>query len=89
MAAITPNSVHEDNLGSLRLIRAVFSTTTIADLDTWASGVSGIVDHWFSGQNDPTTQASAGVHVSNSSGTFTFHPGENAATGTLFILARS
>jgi hypothetical protein len=85
MAAITPNNVRRENEGSTNLIIAEFAAQTINDTDTWASGITGIKRWWFGPNNNPTTQASAGIHVSNSSGTFTFFPGENGATGFLFV----
>ncbi len=88
MAAKTPDAIYQDNLGSVNLIRAVFSTTNVDDADTWTSGITGIVDHWFQQKNNPTTQASAGISVANAAGVFTFYPGEDNCEGTLFILRR-
>ena len=89
MAAKTPDSIKQEKLGTVRLLRAIFSTTNIDDGDTWTpTRIDGYVDHWFSGQSNPGTQASAGVHVAYSSGVFTFYPGEDNTTGTLFVLVR-
>lgn len=90
MAAKTPDNIYTESLGNLKLIRAVFSSTNIDDGDTWDSNIVGIVPNgfWFGATNNPGTQASAGVHVAESSDTFTFYPGEDNATGTLFILVR-
>lgn len=88
MAAKTPDSRTTHSLGSERLIRLVYSATTIDDADTYASGIVGIVDHWFNQTDDPTAQAAAGMTISESAGTFTFHPGENGALGTLYVMAK-
>lgn len=85
MAAITPDAVRRENIGSVNEIIAEFTTTTINDADTWASGASGIQHFWFGQTDNPSTQASAGFSVSQSAGTFTFYPGEDGATGYLFI----
>lgn len=87
MAAITPTSVTRDSLGSLSLVRAVFSTAD--DGDTWASGLTGILDKYTNDNTNPATQASVGVAVTESSGTFTFHPAENGTAFTLFVFLRS
>lgn len=86
MAAITPNTIRQTLTGNYRLIIAQFTAGTADDGDTWASGIKGIVDYWTSEQDDPTTQASTGFAVENSSGTFTFHPGEDEKPFTLFVL---
>lgn len=39
MAAKTPDSIRKENLGSVSLIIAEFTTTNIDDNDTWASGI--------------------------------------------------
>lgn len=88
MAAKTPDSIVRHNVGELNLIRAVFSSTNLDDTDTWTSGITGIVDHWFAPKNNPTTQASAGIHVAQASGVFTFYPGEDNCEGTLYVLIR-
>jgi hypothetical protein len=88
MAAKTPDKVYQDKLGSLRLVRAVFSTTNLDDADTYASGIDAVVDYWFSPKIDPSTNSSAGINITHSSGTFTFYPGVDNMEGTLFILVR-
>lgn len=89
MAAKTPDSISRDNAGSTNIIRAFFTTTTLADTDTWTQSIPGYLAHEFTQTNNPTTQASAGVSVGYSSGVFTFYPGEDAATGILRIIVRS
>ena len=41
MSAITPSSIYTENAGSLRRTVAVFDT--VSTLDSWASGIQGIV----------------------------------------------
>ncbi len=89
MAAKTPDSRTIHSLGSERLIRLVYSSTNLDDGDTYASGIEGIVDQWANGANNPATQASSGIHISESAGTFTFYPGEDDWTGTIYVLAKS
>lgn len=88
MAAKTPDSIKKESLGSVTLIRAIFSSTNLDDADTWASGMTNIIDQWANGTNNPSTQASTGIHVAESSGTFTFYPGEDNWTGTIFIIKK-
>ena len=90
MAAVTPNLFR--NLGSLgpyRLVMARFSTTTVNDADTYASGLKAVFAYWAQQKDNPTTQASAGVAIAVSGATFTFYPGEEGAEVDLFILTGS
>lgn len=93
MAAKTPTTIKRENLGSLNLVIAHFDGTVASndldDGDTWASGLTGIVAFWTGHQDNPTTQASVGIAVTESSGTFTFYPAEDDALGKLFVLVRS
>lgn len=89
MAALTPTTIQRENLGSLTLMMYTFST--IADSDTFASGLSTNVitgGFWLAGQGNPATQSSSGRDCTNSSGNFTFYPGEDGLAATLFALAR-
>jgi len=88
MAEKTPDSRRTSNLGSVTLLELTYSATNLDDADTYTSGIEGIVNHWFSPTNNPGTQASAGIHVARSGKVFTFYPGEDNATGTLFVLAK-
>lgn len=88
MAAITPTTTKIESLGSVRLIVAEFAATA-DDADTWASGLKGILAFWTHDLDNPTTQAAVGVAASNSSGTFTFYPGEDNKSFYLFVLLRS
>lgn len=88
MAAITPSTIRQHSMGSVKLIEAVFSAGTADDGDTWASGLgSNAINFWAQDQDNPTTQASVGVAVTNSSGTFTFFPAEDNKAFTLFVMA--
>lgn len=91
MAAITPDSVQTENLGSVKLIIARFTAGTADDGDTWTSGITGIIPNafWTVDLDDPTTQASVGVAVAESSGIFTVYPAEDNKPFSLFILAKS
>jgi hypothetical protein len=85
MAALVAVSTKRLNFGSVDVVKVNFSS--IDDGDTYASGMStNIVGFWFQQTDNPTTQASAGSSVANSSGTFTFYPGEEGASGDLYIL---
>lgn len=86
MAAITPTSVVRENLGSINLIVATF--TTASDGDTWASGIKSIVGKWTEHNANPTTQTSVGVAsvLDTSTGTVTFYPAEDGAAFRFFAL---
>lgn len=89
MAAITPDLVIRESAGSLTMIIACFSAGTADDGDTWASGLgSNVVTYVAQDTDNPTTQASVGVAVTNSSGTFTFYPAEDNKPFDLIIWAR-
>lgn len=87
MGAITPTSVVRESLGSLTLHIATFADTADDD-DTWASGLPNVVGYWANGTDDPT-QEKEGVDVSESSGTFTFHTGEDNRGIMLYVLSRT
>lgn len=88
MASITPDTVKQLSVGDARLLICTFAGTA-DDTDTWASGLKGIIAYWTIDKDDPTTQASVGIAVENSSGTFTFHPAEDNKPFDLFILQRA
>lgn len=90
MSAKTPDSTIKVGLGDVKLMAYTFSSTTISDGDTFASGLGTKIvgTPWFASSFDPSTQGSAGVNVENSSGTITFRPGEDTETGTLYVLVR-
>lgn len=86
MAAITPDTIRQHSMGSLKLIEAVFSAGTADDGDTWASGMSGrVITYVTQDQDNPTTQGSVGVAVTYSAGTFTFYPAEDNKPFTLLV----
>ena len=85
--AVAAVSVFQENIGSARLVIATFANTT-DDGDTWASGLSGIVAFWAQVTEDPT-QGKEGVNITESSGTFTFHLGEDNAPITLYVIVRN
>jgi hypothetical protein len=89
MAAITPDNIFQDILGSLRLIVARFSAGTADDDDTWDSGINSFVTCVAQDTDDPTTQGSVGVAVEFSAGVFTFHPAEDNKSFDLLIYVRS
>lgn len=62
-----------------------FSSVAINGADTFV-GPSSPKGYWFISQADPTTDASAGANVTESSGTYTFWPGVDALAGTLFVI---
>ncbi len=85
--AVAAVSVFQENIGSARLVIATFANTT-DDGDTWVSGLTGIVAFWAQGTDDPT-QTKEGIDVTESSGTFTFHLGEDDRPLTLFVIVRN
>ncbi len=87
MAAIVPDSIIQESLGSLKLLICKFETTLIDTDDTWASGLgSRIVSIWSSCSTD---EVGAVVNVANSSGALTFHTNAGNDNGaTIYILVR-
>ena len=89
MAAIVPDSITRESVGSMTMIIATFSAGTADDGDTWASGLgSNVVTYSATDTDNPTTQASVGVAVANSAGTFTFYPAEDNKPFILNVFAR-
>jgi len=86
-ATVATGYPKRENLGSLTLISCKF--TTLLNTNTWASGITGIVEYWAQAYASGGTQASAGVNVSLSGSTFTFQPGIDSLTVVLFVLARN
>lgn len=66
-------------------IISIFTFAAIGDGDTFV-GPSSPKAFWAFSTADPTTNTSAGVNVTESSGTYTFYPGIAALTGTLFVI---
>ena len=63
----------------------IFKIAAVSDGDTFA-GPASPKGFWAQSTADPTTNTSAGVNVSESSGTYTFWPGVDALTLTLFVI---
>ena len=63
----------------------IFTFAAITDGDTFV-GPANPKGFWTSGTANVSTQASAGVATTESSGTYTFYPGEDALSGTLFVI---
>jgi hypothetical protein len=80
MAAVTA-----DKTGNLAGIAKWFQFTAgdINDGTTFEGPATGA--YWFQQTDNPTTQASAGISIARSTTTYTFYPGENGATGYLFV----
>jgi len=81
----TAGTITRMSFGSVDAIKVAF--TSITDDDTFVSGVGNVVGHIFMQTDNPTTQASTGVAVSEAAGTFTFHPAEDLAEGDLYIFS--
>jgi len=84
-AARTPSATDQQSMGSMTLYCVTF--TSVVTGDTWVSGIPNIKYFWAQAQGTSGTQASAGINVSQSSGTFTFVPGFDTQTVTLFVTA--
>lgn len=63
----------------------VFKFETVVDGDTF-TGPASPKAFWCFGVGNPGTQASAGVHATESDGTYTFYPGTDSLNMTLFVL---
>lgn len=86
MAALTAASTRRESAGSLTSL--FFTFTSVADGDTFASGLgSNVVTFNGVTNGDPSTQGAAGMGVTNSSGTFTLYPGENSLGAILQVYA--
>ena len=63
----------------------IFKFTTVMDGDTFV-GPPSPKAFWVTGIGNPGTQAAAGVHATESSGTYTFYPGTDSLEATLFVV---
>jgi hypothetical protein len=63
----------------------IFKFSSVDDGDTF-TGPSSPRAFWAFTSADATTQASAGINVAESSGTYTFYPGEDSLACTLFVV---
>ena len=78
-------STIRESVGSLTLHK--FNLTTVADTDTFASGLgANVVGFWANSQSAEATVGDEGVNVTESSGTFTFN---QKTTGTVDLYALS
>lgn len=86
MAAQTvPSTATRESLGSLTLY--IFPFASVADADTFASGLStNVRGFWANSATDESTSGDEGANVANSSGTFTFYLKTTGAV-TLYVLA--
>ena len=92
MAAITPDSVVRESMGSLTLHIATFITNDIDDADTWASGIPGIVGTWSGTIDNPTstTDTALNISVTNfATGAMTFFAGEVTRAAYVYVTSRS
>lgn len=88
MAAVTPSSVYKENAGSMTLHIATFAATT-DNGDTWDSNIEHIVGYWINATDSPTSAASCGSSLSESSDTFTISLGENNRSVMVYVLSKS
>jgi hypothetical protein len=84
MAAARTPTVYRENMGSSTLL--VARITTCVTGDTWVSGLKAIKYYWANCNATGGTQGSAGVDVSEASGTFTIMPGIDSGTVDLFVV---
>lgn len=87
MAAATVSTVIQENVGSLTLHIVTFSS--LADTNTYASGIPGVVGYWCNAGTDEGTAGDQGINVAESSGTFTFSLDTTATDAKLYVLSRS
>ena len=86
MAAATVSRTERHSFGNLTNYVITFSS--VADGDTYASGLGGnVVGYWANSGTVENTSAQSGVNISESSGTFTFQLKTTSTTLKLFILA--
>ncbi len=86
MAVQTAATTLRENVGSLTII--AFTFTSVNSGDTFDSGLGTNIWHSWAQSGSQTTQASAGVNFSRSSGVYTLKPGEDGNAMALFVLAR-
>ena len=74
-----------DSSASGQGIINIFQFSTVVDGDTFTGPVSPKA-FWAFVTGDPTTNTSAGINVTESAGTYTFYPGVESLTVTLFVV---
>jgi len=81
----TLSTTKRESLGSLTLL--IFTLTTVADTETFASGLgSNVIGYWANAITNESTAGEEDVNVANSSGTFTFYL-KTTGTVILYVLA--
>ena len=87
MAAITvaTNYPIRESLGSLTL--HIVRSTSVADGDTYASGLPNVVGYWANGEASETA-GDEGINMTESLGTFTFNLKTTGAVN-LYVLSRT
>ena len=73
------------NATSAQGIIQIFTFAALEDGDTFV-GPASPKAFWAQNTANPSTQASAGIAVTESSGTYTFYPAEDGLTATLFVI---
>lgn len=85
MATVTSGYPKTESFGS-KVVK-IWRLTDIDDAETLATGLGDrVFDHWVNWTGNPGTQAAAGGHSIESSGTITFHPGTDALGATVYVL---
>jgi len=82
----TLNTTQRESVGSLTLY--IFNLTSVADAETFASGLPNVFGFWVNSTVNESTQGEEGVNVSESSGTFTFFL-KTTGTVDLYVLAKT
>lgn len=88
MASVTLTSGYpkKQSLGSVTLY--TWRITDVDDTETLDTGLGAdLIDYWVNWTGNPSTQASAGGHSSESSGTITFYPSSDNLGATVFALS--
>lgn len=89
MADVTLTSGYPKLLGTIGSYSLyLYRITDVDDTETLDTGLgSRIVDFWVRQDGNPSTQTSAGISASESSGTITFYPGEDNLGASVLVLA--
>lgn len=74
--------------GDIESAQGIFTITKFASVDTGDTyvGPKNPKAFFVMMTSDPTTQASAGSACTESDGTYTFYPGEDGESATLFTI---
>lgn len=79
----TLSSTRRESMGSLTL--HIFKLTSVADTNTFASGLPNVSGFWANGEASETA-GDEGINMTESSGTFTFNLKTTGAV-TLYVLS--